>query len=141
MNRRSFMAAILAASVAPAVVKAGILMPVRPRILLPWQGDLTLDARLADDTAYVQDCLDRGIILPKGVYRVSAPPHISRADTIVSGVAFIFTVPPPHYIRISGNADRSLVENCRFSTEHDKPSSILWTYPVTPPGETAASSA
>lgn len=35
VNRRSFLASILAAGVAPAVVKASVLMPIRPTIIVP----------------------------------------------------------------------------------------------------------
>lgn len=35
MNRRGFLASILAAGVAPAAVGSGILMPVRPQIAVP----------------------------------------------------------------------------------------------------------
>ena len=51
MNRRGFMAAILASGVAPAVVRAASLMPVRPLasgIVLPW-GDTELTAISAFD--------------------------------------------------------------------------------------------
>lgn len=34
-SRRGFLGAILAAAAAPAIVKAGVLMPVRPRIIVP----------------------------------------------------------------------------------------------------------
>lgn len=39
MNRRGFIGSILAASVAPAAVGSGILMPVRPPV---WTSDLSL---------------------------------------------------------------------------------------------------
>jgi len=42
MNRRGFLGSILALGMAPAVVKAGVLMPVRPLVVLP-----TLDERMA----------------------------------------------------------------------------------------------
>lgn len=35
MHRRSFLGSILAAGMAPALVKAGILMPIAPRIWTP----------------------------------------------------------------------------------------------------------
>ena len=37
MNRRGFLGAILAAGAAPWVAKAGVLMPVRPTILMPME--------------------------------------------------------------------------------------------------------
>lgn len=43
MNRRGFLAGILAAGVAPAVVGSGILMPVRA-LIVPRTDVLTLDA-------------------------------------------------------------------------------------------------
>lgn len=47
MNRRSFLASILAAGSAPLVLRSGIargiIMPVRQRILLPTYEDFTID--------------------------------------------------------------------------------------------------
>lgn len=47
MNRRSFLASILAAGVAPAVVGSGILMPVR-QILLPIYEEVPLVQTIED---------------------------------------------------------------------------------------------
>ena len=49
MNRRGFLGAMLAAAVAPAVVKSGVLMPVRPIWTPPvWMG---MDFGVEDFTA------------------------------------------------------------------------------------------
>ncbi len=78
------MAAILAASVAPAVVKAGILMPVRSRILLP-----------TDDTAVVQACLDQAIPLTSGTYHISRALQVTQDYSLIDGCRFICDMDGP----------------------------------------------
>ncbi len=118
MNRRGFMAAILAAGVAPMVVKAGVLMPVRSVIvptyydhIAPYPVTLTLD-----DTAYVQACLDRGgLYLPRGVYRVSKTLRITKDSTIVDGSVFEFSgLEPGQSLIHAGNVDGCVITNCHF---------------------------
>ncbi len=69
MNRRSFLASILAAGVAPAAIGSGILMPVRPTVLAePAIVDM-YGARLVPDEPVPWSAIDGA--LPAGIYHAS----------------------------------------------------------------------
>lgn len=83
VNRRGFLAGVIALAAAPAIVRADSLMKVVvPRLPKLW-GD-----GVHDDTAYLQALLDKAgkVQLPSGIFLVSAP-LILRSNTDLDGSA------------------------------------------------------
>ena len=73
MQRRGFLASILAAGFAPAAVGSAVLMPVR-QVLRLW-GD-----GIHDDTEALQARLSQGgtFVLPRGTYRITNTLELTR---------------------------------------------------------------
>lgn len=98
LTRRGFLRGVLAAGAAPAIVKASRLMPIyvpRPQLLTLW-GD-----GAHDDTAALQALINGqpvlfngqpygastgGVLVPGGVFQVSAPVVFSGQNTVWDGV-------------------------------------------------------
>lgn len=101
--RRSFLAGILGAAVAPAIVRASSLMPVAPKIIVPPSGLYTGEIGVIEDVRFVtsplmqlrfvQDRVGRisGIgvrhIDPGLIYRDSPDPVSSRFQIIKPDLA------------------------------------------------------
>lgn len=99
MNRRGFLGAILAASMAPAIARSGVLMPIyvpKPDLLRLW-GD-----GMHDDTLALQAIFDGkpvfgaepfseggSVYLSGGIYRISSTILIGAGAHTVIGSTFI----------------------------------------------------
>lgn len=99
MNRRGFLGAILAAAAAPAVVRAGVLMPIYvpapPHILRLW-GDGIHDDRAAMQALFdggpvfapdgrILERLSNQVAIPAGTFLMAG------GGVVASGVACIFS--------------------------------------------------
>jgi hypothetical protein len=92
IQRRTFMAAMLAACAAPAIASGGSLMRIKPVTRHILWGD-----GIKDDTAAVQALLDGGLVyspdgvlmparyLTNGIFKISAPLIVSSAPTVIAG--------------------------------------------------------
>ncbi len=68
MNRRNFMAAILAGCAAPAIVKAGSIMRINPRIVAPRNVITVVAASVGGEIKYFIERLDGELVfIPDGL--------------------------------------------------------------------------
>lgn len=101
MKRRSFLASMLAAGMAPAIGHAGILMPVK-KIFVPEQG-LVLDSSLGTwFNLHAKHDADGIHVYKDGVLMGQLPstPDGYVALKSTTGVVLSFTTPPNHSSRI-----------------------------------------
>ena len=108
IERRGFLRAMLAAGMAPAIAKAGVLMPVRSLYVQPlvlW-GD-----GVQDDTLALQTFLDGGLVLK--------PDGAAFLGTMATGTFNLSSV-----IELRGDAQRSIV-GAALRWDKNKPGGIL----------------
>ncbi len=81
MNRRGFLGSILAAGAAPWIAKAGVLMPVRPLIWTPLDGQLFFDTRM-DAYDNLRGSFAKGTVLMRAENGQWRPAHGNPAGPI-----------------------------------------------------------
>src|SRR5260221_4715067 len=123
MNRRSLLIGLGSALLAPAIVRASSLMPVRESVPILW-GD-----GIRDDSEGLQACLDRkpyrwnGLIqraldgeivrLPSAAYRMTRTIIVRKRDLLVRDSRFIGDFSGKHVMVIETGAG-GLFENSEF---------------------------
>lgn len=106
MNRRGFLAGILAFASAPAIASAANLMPVRA---------LASGILVRDDTAMIQALIDGGgvVRLPPGVYHIASP-LVLRSNLHLDGAGVHIRSTGPYAFKLSPDSRDVHVENFSF---------------------------
>jgi len=126
-TRRGFLGAMLAAAMAPAVVKSSSLMKIAtPKpLLLTLYGD-----GVHDDTSALQTLLAGGMVLsksglilgkdagvlciPSGVFSVTETLKFSRNNVLFENSDIHYKKPVPHLLEISHDSSLPVFKNMNF---------------------------
>ena len=129
-TRRGFLGALLAAAMAPAIVKSSSLMPIYvPKIILP-QGLVLWGDGMHDDTVALQALISGGLVfdalgqklgerngiihVPSGDFKVNSTIRLTRDNVKLSNSTVTYTQPVDSMIFIEKGVNGCLISGVNF---------------------------